>query len=71
MQAWVLQGIVSDADPAQGAPPLTGAGLLQRRVRVMVPPPHVRLQFPLVHAPQFPFTAIICALKQGYYKSGL
>lgn len=39
-------------------PPFEGAGLLQERVRVLVPYPHVTLQgWVLVHAPQLPLTA--------------
>jgi hypothetical protein len=64
VHAWVLQACDSDPDPTQAAPPLAGAGLLQRRVRVRVPPPQVRLQVPNeAHAPQFPLTLIFNQLK--------
>ena len=33
-QSCVLQANDSDLDPTQAAPPLAGAGLLQRRVRI-------------------------------------
>jgi hypothetical protein len=60
VHAWVLQACDSDAEPTQAAPPLAGAGLLQRRVRVRVPPPQVRLQVPnAAHAPQFPLTLFL------------
>ena len=39
----------STASPTQGKPPPTGAGLLQARVRICIPPPHV-----LEHAPNLP-----------------
>ena len=56
----MLQACDSAPDPEQAAPPLDGAGLLQRRVRDWVPPPQVRLQAPKAdQAPQLPLTAII------------
>jgi len=63
----VLHACDSDPDPAQVAPPLDGAGLLQRRVRDWVPPPHVRLQVPKAdQVPQFPLTANL--IVDTYYK---
>lgn len=54
-QGLLLQDCVSMALPMHPLPPFLGGGLLQRRTRVMLPPPHV-----VVHAdqgdqrPQFP-----------------
>ena len=39
LQSWVLQLWVSVSGPEQPAPPQDGAGLVQVRVRVCVPPP--------------------------------
>jgi len=51
----VLQEAVSEEDPTQSGPPLAGAGLLQSRDLVWVPPPQVTLQVPkAVQAPQLP-----------------
>ena len=62
-QDWVLQGRLALSllsllvSPTQLSPPLAGAGLLQSRVRVCVPPPHVTLQvLQVFQLPQFPFT---------------
>ena len=49
MQTCVLQSWFSDVFPTQGAPPYSGAGLVQLRVRTCVPPPH-----DTVHVPQDP-----------------
>ena len=38
------QASILFASPLQGAPPLGGAGLMHRRVRLLVPFPHVSLQ---------------------------
>jgi len=56
-QVCVLQAWDSEALPAHAAPPLDGAGLLQRRVLVCEPVPQLLLQ--VAHAdqaPQFPLT---------------
>ena len=45
-QAAVLQLCDSVADPLQLAPPLAGAGLVQVRLRVWVPPPQLTEQLP-------------------------
>ena len=62
-QDWVLQARLALSllsllvSPTQLSPPLAGAGLLQSRVRVCVPPPHVTLQvLQVFQLPQFPFT---------------
>ena len=62
-QDWVLQARMALSllsplvSPTQLSPPLAGAGLLQSRVRVCVPPPHVTLQVLQVsQIPQFPLT---------------
>ena len=58
LQAWLALSTLSPlVSPKQLAPPLAGDGLLQLRVRVCVPPPHVTLQVPqLAQPPQFPST---------------
>ena len=62
-QVWILQGCDSEALPVQVAPPLEGAGLLQRRVLVWGPSPQLALQvFQEVQSPQFPFTETIAKL---------
>lgn len=44
----------------QNTPPALGGGLLQVRVRVRIPDPHVTIQLPQVdHVDQPPFTEII------------
>ena len=45
-QAAVLQLCDSVAEPLQLAPPLAGAGLVQVRLRVWVPPPQLTEQLP-------------------------
>ena len=62
-QDWVLQARLALSllsllvSPIQLSPPLAGAGLMQSRVRVCVPHPHVTLQvLQVLHLPQFPFT---------------
>ena len=62
-QDWVLQARMALSllsplvSPTQLSPPLAGAGLLQSRVRVCVPPPHVTLQvLQVFQIPQFPLT---------------
>ena len=58
LQNWLELSLLSLlVSPTQLAPPLAGAGLLQKRVRVCVPPPHVTLQvLQELQPPQFPFT---------------
>ncbi len=55
---WISPGhslVLQDWDwelfPWQSIPPLVGGGLVQVRMRVWIPPPHVRLQLP--QTPQF------------------
>ena len=56
-QAWVLQVCDSLLLPAHGVPPLSGAGLSQRRVLPWVPPPQVCVQLLQdVQLPQLPLT---------------
>lgn len=51
----MVQVVLSDEEPAQFAPPLDGAGLLQSLDRAWFPLPQVTLQDPhAVHAPQLP-----------------
>ena len=51
----MVQVVLSDEEPAQFAPPLDGAGLLQSLDRAWFPLPQVTLQDPhVVHAPQLP-----------------
>ena len=59
---WPVQGFVLQLCPAIGSPthflpPLLGEGLLQLRVLICIPPPHVFVQVPYpLHLPQLPFT---------------
>ena len=69
-QDWVLQARMALSllsplvSPTQLSPPLAGAGLLQSRVRVCVPPPHVTLQvLQVFQIPQFPLTGT--TVKEG------
>jgi hypothetical protein len=53
----VLQGTVCSDCPVQLAPPLAGAGLLQVRVWLRVPPPHAAVHLVLLtHSDQLPST---------------
>ncbi len=54
MQVWLLHVCASVEFPAQAAPPPDGAGLLQSRVRVWVPPPQGLLH--VLQADQVPQT---------------
>ena len=58
LQVWLALSMLSLlVSPTQLSPPLAGAGLLQSRVRVCVPHPHVTLQvLQVFQLPQFPFT---------------
>jgi hypothetical protein len=53
----VLHATVCELSPGHTAPPFWGAGLLQVRVWLSVPPPHVAEHVPLTHADQLPSTA--------------
>ena len=63
VHASVPQGCFCTPSPTQGWPPWAGAGLVQVRVRIRSPPPHVFVQ--VVHAfqsPHIPSTGANCNL---------